>query len=154
MIKTRIYLLNLCSLIASSMSVKFAKKSPEDLAHWIEDQVGSKPFIALIKLSSSEGLTPALTNFDFSFVSSVSLEYDPTDEEKIQAEQEAEEQAMSFLYLLKQTPGIKVSNWLLTETFRANSFNGIGKGLTLSVSVVDSNGYCDLEIPDYDSLIC
>jgi hypothetical protein len=149
MSNTREYLLNSLGIAAASIGLEFAKKSPEDLQHWVEDLVGNKDFIALVALSSAEGDTPVLSRFSCSFVSSSSLNWDPTKEERDEAENKAERQAMQFLYVVKSIPAVQLDAWALSETFRHQSFNGIGKGLSFTIQLLDKNDYCALVLPEF-----
>tara|TARA_R110000824_G_scaffold42703_2_gene125443 strand:+ start:1012 stop:1563 length:552 start_codon:yes stop_codon:yes gene_type:complete len=147
--KTEEYLLECLEIAAGAVGLEFAKKSPEDLQHWVEDDVGGNDFIALVSLSSAEGDTPQLERFTCSFVSSAALTYDPTPQQRLDTESKAGTQAKDFLYIVEKMPAVTLGTWNMTETFRDQSFEGIGKGITFTIQVLDKNDYCSIEVPEF-----
>lgn len=148
----RKYTLKIFNLIAESLHLKYSKKSPELLQHWIEDEIGSVPFIALVNMTST--VNGQFIVFNCRFVSSTTLEFDPTDEEKEEAEERAEAQAMSFVRMVEEVPAVELSNISVTETFRDQTFEGVGKGLSFDFSVLDVQNYCEDNIPNFNDLLC
>ena len=148
------YLLELCSLIGASMNTKFVSTSVQKLQQVVNNDIGNKPFIALVDSTETNGVTEALTVFNLTFISSVTLVHDPLDSELKIAEQEADESIKRFLYLIRQAPTIDVLSWTKSSVFRGGSYNGVGCGLSMSISLLDSEHYCEHLLPDFESLIC
>lgn len=141
----REYLIDMCDTVATSLSLQYAKKSPEMLQHWIEDDIGNQPFISMVRIVSN-GAEGSLITFNVDFVSVVTLGYDFTPEEREQAENDAETQAMNFIYVMKEQHAITV-DWNLSEIFRHETFEGLGKAMSLTVTLLDSQNYCALVLP-------
>ena len=116
----------------------------------VEDEVGSKPFISMVNMSSKNGATARLIEFNMDFVTAVSLKFDPSDNDKRLADEEAETQAMNFINIMEGVPELDLLNWSLSETFRDQTFLGIGKGLTLNISLLDKQNYCKLNLPSFE----
>lgn len=136
-------LLQANEIAAGFAGLQYAKKSPEDLQHWIEDEIGNQSFIALVKLDSSRGLKKNFVVFNMKLVSAVALAYDSTEEERIELEAIAENNALKFVRALENI--IDISGWTMKETFRDQSFEGLGKALTIKVSLLDKGDYCGLK---------
>ena len=128
---------------ASLAGILYAKKSPEDLQHWIEDEIGNQSFIALVNLESNRGKNINLVSFTMKFVSAVALAYDATEEERVALESVAEKNALKFVRALDNI--FQLTSWTMKETFRDQSFEGLGKALTIKVSVLDKGDYCGLK---------
>ena len=146
------YLNNLFTEAARCISMQYSEKTVQELQHWIEDEVGTSPFIALVNTEESRGSQKSLVEYTFSFVSAVSLEYDPTEQEKLDAERLADKKAKDFVYILEEAPRIRVTAWDMNKTFRDQSFLGIGKGFTVSITALNETDYCDVNLPNFDEL--
>ena len=141
---SREYLLQLFSRAAFELSSVFAKKTIGAFQEWIENE--KLPAIGLLSMASSPGETKSLISFDLNFVIVAGANYDPTEEELIVCENDAEELTNSFRYLIDNSPYINISQWNATETFRDDSYNGIGKGLSMTIQIRDSQDYCYLKV--------
>ena len=104
----------------------------------------------MVNMSSKNGATARLIEFNMDFVTAVSLKFDPSDNDKRLADEEAETQAMNFINIMEGVPELDLLNWSLSETFRDQTFLGIGKGLTLNISLLDKQNYCKLNLPSFE----
>ena len=138
------YTLKLFNKAAEQLEIDFVKTTPTKLQTWATQN--EPPFIALIGLSESiekNDLQNNIITYDCTFLLCVKSEKDPTNEEKIQAEVESDILAKRFLWFVKRNEKATIESESLEEIFRGSSFNGVGRGITFTITLPDMNDYCD-----------
>jgi hypothetical protein len=101
----------------------------------------------ILSLAETGDLNNAQRNFityDASFVFVANVERDPSSEEKQKAEIEADKLAKDFLWFVKRNVDVTVNGFTMSEFFRDNSYHGLGKGLSINLSIGDRSDYCDI----------
>ena len=138
------YILKLFSVSAEQLDVEYTKTTPTKLQSWATKN--EPPFIALLGLTESIEVNDVqnnIINYDCTFVACVSAKKDPTNDEKIQNEVEADKLVKRFLWYVKRNEKVTIDNINSEELFRGSSFNGVGRGFTFSISLADMVDYCD-----------
>ena len=148
------YILKLFEVSAKQLHIDYVKETPTRLQKWASKN--KPPFIALLDLNTTGALNDAQNNlitYDVSFVVVSDNKRDPSTEEKEEIEKEANRIALQFLYLVKQNQDTNVNGWTMSEFFRDGSYLGIGKGLTINITIGDQQDYCDLFCNDSTKII-
>lgn len=127
--------------LSEKLSLVFAEKTVEELPFWIEDEVGKRAFLALVSKNESKGSTRHIESNNYSFVCSVEMEYDPTETERLEAEELAKSKTLAFVHSLEEYPRISVGSWDITERFRSGSDLRTGYGLEINISSISSLNY-------------
>lgn len=127
--------------LAEKLSLVFGEKTVEELPFWIEDEVGKRAFLALVSKNESKGGTRHIESNNYSFVCSVEMNYDPTETERLEAEELAKTKTLTFVQSLEEYPRISVGNWEITERFRSGSDLRTGYGLEVQIASISSLDY-------------
>lgn len=127
--------------LAEKLSLVFGERSVEELPFWIEDEVGKRAFLALVSKNESKGGTRHIESNNYSFVCSVEMNYDPTETERLEAEELAKTKTLAFVQSLEEYPRISVGNWDITERFRSGSDLRTGYGLEINIASISSLDY-------------
>ena len=137
------YILKLFSKSAHELGIDYVKTTPTKLQSWATKQ--EPPFIALLGLSESIEINRIQNNiitYDCTFVFCGSAKKDPTIEDKIKYEVELDKIAKRFIWFVKMNEVVTMENISLEEIFRSTTYNGVGRGLTFSITLPDMNDYC------------
>lgn len=127
--------------LAEKLSLVFGEKTVEELPFWIEEEVGKRAFLALVSKNESKGGTRHIESNNYSFVCSVEMNYDPTETERLEAEELAKTKTLAFVQSLEEYPRISVGNWDITERFRSGSDLRTGYGLEINIASISSLDY-------------
>ena len=139
------YILKLFEVSAKQLHIDYVKETPTRLQEWATKN--KPPFASLISLNETEDTNDANNNlitYDVSFVFVADLKRDPSTEEKQKAEIEADKLAKQFLWFVKRNYDVKVNSFGMSEFFRDNSYLGLGKGLSINLTIGDRQDYCDI----------
>ena len=139
------YILKLFEVSAKQLHIDYVKETPTRLQEWATKN--KPPFASLISLNETGDTNDANNNlitYDVSFVFVADLKRDPSTEEKQKAEIEADKLAKQFLWFVKRNYDVKVNSFGMSEFFRDNSYLGLGKGLSINLTIGDRQDYCDI----------
>ncbi len=139
------YILKLFEVSAKQLHIDYVKETPTRLQKWAKKN--KPPFASLISLNETGDTNDANNNlitYDVSFVFVADLKRDPSTEEKQKAEIEADKLAKQFLWFVKRNYDVKVNSFGMSEFFRDNSYLGLGKGLSINLTIGDRQDYCDI----------
>ena len=139
------YILKLFEVSAKQLRIDYVKETPTRLQKWA--MKNKPPFVGLINLAETGGLNDAQRNlitYDASFVFVANLDRDPSSQDKQKAEIEADKLAKDFLWFVKRNVDVTVNGFTMSEFFRDNSYLGLGKGMTINVTLGDRSDYCDI----------
>ena len=139
------FILKLFEVSADQLNIDYVKETPTRLQKWATKK--KPPFVALVDLSETGENNDVQSNritYDVSFVFVANLNKDPSTEQKIQAEVEADKLAKQFLWFVKRNVDVTVNGFTMSEFFRDNSYLGLGKGLGINLTVTDKQDYCDI----------
>jgi len=139
------YILKLFEVSAKQLHIDYVKETPTRLQKWASKN--KPPFVGLVSLSETGDLNDAQRNlitYDASFVFVANVERDPSAEQKQKAEIQADKLAKDFLWFVKRNVDVTVNGFTMSEFFRDGSYIGLGKGLTINLSIGDQNTYCDI----------
>lgn len=139
------YILRLFEVSADQLHIDYVKETPTRLQKWASKN--KPPFIALLDLNTTGNLNDAQNNlitFAASFVVVSDVERDPSTAQKQQSEIDANKIALRFLNLVKKNEDTQVNGFSMSDFFRDGSYLGIGKGMTLNITIGDKDDYCDL----------
>ena len=139
------YIYKLFEVSASQLGVDYVKTTPTKLQSWATKK--TPPFIALLGFSESIETTVLnnnLISYECSFVICGSAPKDPTNEQKIKLEIETEKILKRFLWFIKSNEDTETTAITASEIFRGSTFNGVGRGLGLTITIADKVDYCDL----------
>ena len=139
------FILELFKVSADQLNVEYVKETPTRLQQWATKH--KPPFVSLIDLSESGSVNNTqgnLITYDVAFVFVANLNKDPSTEQKIQSEIEADKLAKQFLWFVKRNIDTTVNSFTMSEFFRDKSYLGLGKGLSINLTVPDKDTYCDI----------
>ena len=89
----------------------------------------------------------------FSFVCIWNDVYDPTEDEKRDTEKRADKLVKNFKYFVDASPKIDITSWNSDKVFRNDSYLGAGKGLTMTIEILDTSDYCNINTSRIKTLL-
>lgn len=149
---SREYLLSLFELAGVELGVPFAEQTPAQLQTWAEEKTEGR-FIALIGETSTEGDTKYLIDYTFIFTVVWDIVYDPNEDEKRASKIAAKKLANNFKFFVDASPRLEIKDWDANTTFRDGTYLGTGVGLTMTIAILDTSGYCDINTSRIETLL-
>ena len=135
------YIYKLFEKSAENLGVKYIKTTPTKLQSYANNN--KPPFISLVGINEITNDNDNLVSYDCSFVMCASSDKDPSNEDQIKLEIEADKLTKRFIWYVRRNEKSEIEAINQNQLFRGSGFNGVGIGLSFSISVLDMNSYCD-----------
>ncbi len=148
------YILRLFEVSADQLHIDYVEETPTRLQKWATKN--KPPFIALVGNDISASFNPgqsSIDTFNTSLVFIADNIRDPSTYQLNKIKRSAFNLAKEFIRLVNKNEDITLTNINYSELFRDSSYLGIGYGVNFSISIGDTQNYCDLFCNDSTKVI-
>ena len=145
------YISDLFSLACDQLGCPYVKTTPERLQQWSIDE-NHKTFIALLGLTQNITTSRSQNNIvqhDVTLVGCVeTTNVNPEDNlynnEVEYYQQQCDELIGRFIYLVEKNTNVIELTYTIEEAFKDPQYLGVGRGVTMSITMNDTLDVCDL----------
>tara|TARA_R100001198_G_scaffold82570_1_gene55752 strand:+ start:42 stop:515 length:474 start_codon:yes stop_codon:yes gene_type:complete len=148
------YILKLFEVSAKQLHIDYVQETPTRFQKWATKN--KPPYIALLgrtESSVTNNVNTKVKTYVCNFVVITSNERDLSNEDLINNKIYSDKLADDFSEFISKNKDIFDFNSTKSEVFREGSYVGSGVGITITLSIVDMNKYCDIFCNDSTKII-